>query len=305
MPTVTERTDTHAPPGTGSGHGAAPRDGRSRGRRRDILLLSAGACLGVGLAIYGLLVGDETDELRADAAARVNGRLIDNSDLADALAALGADSRDRLDRSDRDWILGRLIEEELLVQRALELDLGHADRAVRAALVDAMMRRVTRDAAAATPPEDALRAWYADNQALFAGYGRLRVEAWTAPDPITGERAKELLAAGTTTTLPGSVTPLSELPDALLPPAKLRDYLGPGVTTTLMEAAPGDWLGPLPYADRYLVMRVVERRPGEAPAFGEIRSRVEAAWRRERMDAALADYLEELRSRARIEKAAP
>ncbi|MEJ2602849.1 MAG: peptidylprolyl isomerase [Gammaproteobacteria bacterium] len=296
MPTVTVTSDRQT----------RPRDDGDPGRRRrDIALLSAGACLGVVLAIYGLLVGDGPRALPPDAAARINGRTIDNSDLADALAALGSDSRDRLDRSDRRWILGRLIEEELLVQRALELDLGHADRAVRAALVDAMIRRVTRDAAAATPTTEALEAWYADNAALFTGYDRLRVEAWTAPDPAAADRAREALAAGAPDALPDTVSPLPGLPRALMPPTKLRDYVGPTATTALIDAPEGAWVGPIPYAGRHLIARVAERRAGAVPAIEEIRTRVEAAWRRERMDAALSAYLEELRSRADIETAAP
>ncbi len=290
MPTVNEASDNR-------------QDTRANHRRpRNLAILAAGACAGIALAIYGLLATDAPRGLPAEAAARVNERLIGNTEFADALAALGSDSRDRLDAGDRAWILRRLVEEELLVQRALELDLGHSDRAARDALVDAMIRRITRDAAARPPAEGELAAWYADNRSLFAGAPRLRVQALSAPDEAAARALHRRLQTGAAAASAGART---GLPDTLLPPAKLRDYLGPRLTTALAAAAPGEWLAPLPYAGRWIVARVIARSEADAPAFANIRERVELAWRRAQMDTALARYLEELRGRADIETARP
>lgn len=294
MPTVSDPSDNPQDPPA------------ARPRPRNITILAAGACAGIALAVYGLLTGDAPRDLPADAAARVNDRLIGNAQLADALAALGSDSRDALDQTDRDWILRRLMEEELLVQRALELDLGHTDRAARHALVDAMIRRITRDAAARLPAEDELRAWYADNRSLFAGAPRLRVQARAAPDEAAAHALRERLARHRDdgeAAAAAAGEPVAGLPDALLPPTKLRDYLGPRVTAALSNAPRGEWLAPLPYAGRWIVARVAGRSEAAAPPYGEIRDRVEAAWRRAQMDTALARYLDELRSRAEIEMA--
>lgn len=304
MPTVSGPNDNPQDKPT-----AARRDvarSADRGRTRNLAILAAGACAGIALAVYGLLATDAPRDLPADAAARVNDRLIGNTELADALAALGSDSRDALDQADRDWILRRLVEEELLVQRALELDLGHTDRAARDALVDAMIRRITRDAAARSPADDELQAWYADNRSLFAGAPRLRVQARTAPDEATARALRDRLVSqgeGGESTSETAGEPLAGLPDALLPPAKLRDYLGPRVTAALSNAPTGEWLAPLPYAGRWIVARVTGRSEAAAPPYAGIRDRVEAAWRRAQMDAALARYLDELRERADIEMA--
>ncbi len=303
MPTVSGPNDNPQDKPT-----AARRDvarSADRGRPRNLAILAAGACAGIALAVYGLLAADAPRDLPTDAAARVNDRLIGNTELADALAALGGDSRDALDHTDRDWILRRLVEEELLVQRALELDLGRTDRAARDALVDAMMRRVTRDAAARPPADDELQDWYADNRSLFAGAPRLRVQARTAPDEAAARALRERLANNGDRSGPAlaAAEPLTGLPDTLLPPAKLRDYVGPRITAILSDAPAGEWLAPLPYAGRWIVARVAARSEAEAPPFGEIRNRVEAAWRRAQMDAALARYLDELRARADIETA--
>lgn len=306
MPTVSDPSDN--PQGTPTAE-RRPRT-VARGTSRDMAILAAGACAGIALAVYGLLATDAPRNLPADAAARVNDRLIGNAELADALAALGSDSRDPLDQADREWILRRLMEEELLVQRALELDLGHTDRAARDALVDAMIRRITRDAAARRPSEDELRAWYADNRSLFAGAPRLRVQAHAAPDEAAARALRERLMSegdggdeGGERAAAATGEPVAGLPDALLPPAKLRDYLGPRLTATLSNAPTGEWLAPLPYAGRWIVARVARRSEAAAPPYGEIRDRVEAAWRRAQMDVALARYLDELRVRADIEMA--
>lgn len=273
-----------------------------RERRRDILVLAAGASAGIVLAVFGLLRDSETGVLPPDAAARVNGRVIDNADLADALAALGTDSRDRLDGGDQDWILRRLIEEELLLQRAMELGLGHSDRSARSALVDAMIRHVTRDIAARTPEQTELEAWYGHNIHLFAGAPRLRVQALAADTEEDASRLRRRLLSGEAIPEDAAV---AGLPNRLLPPAKLRDYLGPGPTRRMLDAKPGEWSEPLSFAGGWLVARVAERKPGGLRPLAEISDEVELAWRRAQMDEALRHYLEELRSQAEIEIASP
>lgn len=277
---------------------------RSRARR-DMLVLAAGAAAGVALAVYGLVEGDSVGGLPADAAARVNGALIDNTQLADALGALGTDSRDPLDSGDRRWVLDRLIEEELLVQRAVELGLPHSDRAARAALVDAMIRRATRDVVAQIPDDDELARWYGHNFHRFAGAPRLRVQTIVVDDEAAASALAERLRAGAeAASLPAGPT-AAGLPDRLLPPAKLRDYLGPTITRRLLDAQTGEWIGPLEYAGRSLVARVAERQPGGLAPLAEIRDQVIAAWQREQADLALERYLDALRGEADIEIAGP
>ncbi len=62
------------------------------------------------------------------------------------LAALAADSRNPVDDADKRRLLDRLIDEELLVQRGLELGLASSDGAVRKAVAGAMIESIVAEA---------------------------------------------------------------------------------------------------------------------------------------------------------------
>src|SRR5262249_60782483 len=78
------------------------------------------------------------------AAARVNDALVSADDYARSLDALERDRRGGAVPSDRRLVLDRMIDEELLVQRGLELGLARQDARVRRDLTAAGVRPLGR-----------------------------------------------------------------------------------------------------------------------------------------------------------------
>ncbi len=91
------------------------------------------------------------------------------------------------------------------------------------------------------------------------------------------------------------------VPDALLPPAKLVDYLGPTPARAAAALAVGEVSDPVRAGPVFHVVQVVDRQADAAPAFEDVRGQVLAEYRREAGEQALRKYLEDLRARARIE----
>ena len=117
-------------------------------RVRARWLLGLGAAAGLTLAASSLLSGPgrNAGELPEGAVARVNDAIIRNEEYARLLAALASDRRNPLTEEDRRRLLDRLIEEELLVQRARELGVDRLDRRVRSILVSAMIDSIVAEA---------------------------------------------------------------------------------------------------------------------------------------------------------------
>jgi len=285
--------------------GARPRAGRRL--ERGPLLLALGACAGVGLAALGVIGGRAALEADPAAIARVNGVAIGAEEFEQAVARLAADKRDPLDQAERAHVLDRMIEEELLVQRGVELGLLQSDRAVRAALVSALIDSVVADASAAQPGEAELREFYARNSDYFARPARLRVQQIffrAGPEALErAEAARARLAAGEdfAAVRQSSGDPdLSGLPDAPLPAGKLRDYLGPSLASAAAELEPGATSRPLTSAEGVHLLRLVAAEDAVAPAFESVREQVAAELRRREGDRALREYLDELRAAAEI-----
>ncbi len=93
---------------------------------------------------------------------------------------------------------------------------------------------------------------------------------------------------------------VSPIPDTLLPPAKLREYVGPTALRAVMELAPGGISAPVRSGMGVHVFQLIEREEPRVPPFEEVAEHVQAEWVRRAGDRALRGYLDELRGSAQV-----
>ncbi len=278
--------------------------------------LALGAALGLAAAAWGLLQPHaEGGGLPSDAVASVNGTAIRAADYERAVSALSQDRREPLDLDDRRFVLDRLVDEELLVQRGVELGLLRHDRKVRGDLVAAMIEAVVTEAQHTAPTPDDVRRFYDENRDYFVRPGRLRaLQLWvgageTRSEPearARAERAAERLRAGETFASVSSAlgdVALAPLPDALLPATKLREYLSPAAVTALQAMQVGGVSDAIPASGGYRVLVLVDREDDQSPGFEELESQIRSELLRRSGDRALRSYLDELRGRADVRTA--
>ena len=284
-------------------------------RARGSVLLAIGAGAGVALAATGLVASGVTRGrgLPPGAVARVNGALLRADDYTRSLDALERDRRGGAEPADRRFVLDRLIDEELLVQRGLELGLARQDARVRRDLTAAVIDAVVTEHEDGTPSDADLEAFYRRERDFFARPGRLRVrQLWcradTAADaPSADARARAAAAslragedfAGVRARL--GDPEIAPLPDALLSPAKLLDHLGPTALRAALELEAGAVSDPVRSATGYHVLQVIEREAEWVPPREEVADEVVAEYRRRRGERALRAYLDGLRARAEVE----
>jgi hypothetical protein len=281
-------------------------------RRRARLLLGLGAAVGLAMAAASLLSSPQSGGGLPDGVvARVNGVVIREDEYRRLVAALASDRRTPLTDADRRYVLDRLIEEELLVQHAVDLGLLHSDRRVRADLVSAVLGSVGAAADTYDPSPDEVEAFYAENADYFATPGRLWVRELffgRGPDDRgdAQERARQaashLRAGEPLDTVREALadTPVAPLPSAPLPAAKLREYLGPTALSVALRLAPGGVSEPIPTPQGYLVLLLVERSENRARPLAEVEAQVRAEMRRRAGDRLLRERLDALRSQADV-----
>ena len=289
---------------------AEPRPRRPQSTRA-LILLGAGAALGIGFALLGLFrAGGARDAaLGPGAAARVNGVPILDATYQRALAALASDRRSPLEARDRSHVLDRLVDEELLVQRGVELGLLEVDRRVRKELVAAVIAAVVAETRDAEPTDAELRDFYEREGEFFVRTGRLRVRQLffgVAEDDAEAEAraaaAADRLAAGETfqAVSASADPPVLVVPDALVPAAKLRDYLGPTALRAVLELEVGQVSRPVRSGTGIHVLQLLDREPASTPAFESIGMQLRAEYRRRAGDRALRDYLDRLREEGQV-----
>lgn len=253
-------------------------------RKIPTMAFLAGAGIGAVIAVGALLwPTDTTLPPESEIAARINGRIIPVADVEMALEAMASDSRDALDASDTARALERLIDEELLLQRGVELGLPFNAPEVRRAIVLAMIDTIVANAGG-EPEEAQLRDLFEAEPELFAAEPSLRVSWHMAPS------ADGTLHVAT-----------AAPPNVLLRITDLRVYLGTALTRHAINGEVGEVVGPVEVGGQFHWISIHEKQNFGEPRYADNVERVTALWHERQQEAALEDYLAQLRNRAEIE----
>jgi hypothetical protein len=264
--------------------------------------LLAGALAGLLAAGFGILrQADSGNELPANALARVNDQLITRDNYDRALSRFGSNSTSDNDNA---WVLQRLIDDELLVQRGLELGMAESDGAVRNAIIDPLIASVTAEADAASPADAELQQYLADNADRFSYTASLSVAAWQTIDEAVAQSFITALRTDGNAPTSDSIGPIPGLPPGLMPVELLRDYLGPGIAAAAADM-PAGTSAVFARRGRWLVVQVLEKQSAVVTDLGTIRNRVLLDYRRSLADRILREYLDDLRRRADVDVVQP
>ncbi|MDZ4775157.1 MAG: peptidylprolyl isomerase [Alphaproteobacteria bacterium] len=268
---------------------------------RDTLYLVAGI-IGLAAAAVSAIGAPDVATFGAGAAALVDGRPIPKEAAARAVEALRNDKRNAVTKQDERAALERLIEEELLVQRGVELGLAETDLGARKAIVQSMLQLAISERAGETPSGTTLRAFHRENAGFFAPAARVQaslVFVRAAPDAATRvQKIKADLARGASASMLGDAQALA-LPATPLGPNELRTYLGAGLTASALRAKPGDIIEQ-DSAEGVRLLRVDGWYAAPAPPYEDVAEEVRAEWDRRADERAVRDYLDRLKRRARI-----
>ena len=271
---------------------------------RATLLLVGGAGLGLLAAMWSALGAGDAIERYGDAIAVVDGTPIQRSIFDSAIEGLAAAKRTALTEADRREALERIIDEELLLQRALELGLGESDPQSRKALVNAMLQFSIADASRRTPSDADLAAFYAERPRLIAPQPLLSVRgvSFAIGQEAAVGRFKADLDAGTEFDVAVKRAGAARLllPGGPVVPSKIAEYAGASVRDAALSLQPGQSIGPLAIANRLVFVHLVARSETPPPPLEAVRDLVREEWQKREAERAFAAYVDGLRRKARI-----
>jgi len=274
------------------------------------LLLALGALAGLMLAATGLVDrwSGLDSGLPESAVARVGETYIPRSRYVELLSDLQTDKHTPLTGEDRQFVLGRLIDEELLILRGMELGLPESSPPIRKAIAAAVIAQVATESAATPPGEDALRQLYESDPEFFAATGRYQLRWWHLPLGGDSSGIKSRLAemhldpnaTAQEVEISSGLKRQLILPEQMLPLSKIADYLGPDLAQRVAQLEPGHYSAPIEMDDSMNILFVVKRQAGALPGFEQLRPLLEAEYMRRAGDQALRDYLAWLRERTPV-----
>jgi parvulin-like peptidyl-prolyl isomerase len=152
-------------------------DMRKTSVRRSMVLLASGALIGLAIAGYGLFTakGTRSRGVPPEAIALVNQRQILRSDFMTQTQAQYNVPFAQTTAEQRQKTLEDMINEELLMQRGLEIDLPSYDPDVRNALVAGVELEVTAEVLAQQPTGEELRVYYEQHKDKYSSEGIMQL----------------------------------------------------------------------------------------------------------------------------------
>ena len=166
--------------------------------RRSMVLFASGALIGLAIAGYGLFTakGTRSHAVPAEAAALVNQRQILRSDFMTQSQTQFEVPFEQTTHAQRMETLEAMIDEELMVQRGLEIDLPSYDPDVRNALVAGVELEVTADVLAQQPIPEELRRYYEQHKDRYSSEGVMQLRDLVAATQAKAAAAVEDLRDG-------------------------------------------------------------------------------------------------------------
>lgn len=269
--------------------------------RRAARLLLLGVVAGVGLTAWSLLGRPlRSAGIPEGAVAIVNGKTISRQAFERYAVALQAERGPAAPGSDAQRaLLQRMIEEELLVQRGVELGVARLEPKARQAIVSTMALVITGAASASEVSEDALLRFHAEHPERFArDDGFVLGAVLVAVGPATEASAYREAAARGHAAREG--TQLDPLGDGPLSRSELAARFGARAAEVVAGLAAGEVSFPVRTPEGWAAFELRERQAGAPLPLDEVRDRVRVELLRERSDRALERYVRDLVNTADI-----
>ena len=200
-------------------------------------------------------------------------------------------------------LIQRLIDDELILQRAESLGVLEADPGIRKLLARSTINKINTESQSLVISESQLRDFYDNHQAVFQTPARFAVQAarfLTAEEAMT---ARSQILAGsrlseTVSSADGAV--LMKMPRSLLPTHMLRRYLGTGLTDAILQLDQERLSPPIAQDGGLYLLHLLKQQPSQVIPFQQAQSDIITEFRSRQRQRALSEALALYEERADI-----
>ena len=258
----------------------------------------------IGILLAALAIVEKNNITDQNWAAKIEDQLIPYERYQMQLEGLAKDKRSPLTNRDKEYVLERMIEEELLIKRAIDLGMLENNPMARGTIVQQMIKNIVIEGSRAEPRENELIEFFQENIGFFTKANRLRVrQIYFSKDDFgdevvekatdafirlnKGENFEEVALSGSKSAL--------KIPDTLMNLSKVREYIGPSLMREAQLLKPGHSSAPNKVSGGYKIIYLVDREDATQPEYSKIRSTVLSEFLKRRDDQSLRKYLDNLK----------
>ena len=272
-------------------------------KKKYTLILLFGMIFGAVLASISIV--EESSVSNYQWAAKIEDTIIPMDKYLMQLEGLSKDKRSPLTQSDEMYVLERMIEEELLIKRAIDLGMLENNPMARGTIVQQMIKTIISENDRYEIPEQDLINFFEENIGFFTKSQRLRLqqiyfsnEEFSNSSQKKAQEAYEMLIDGEAFSNVSNLGSKSALriPNTLMTLSKVREYIGPSLMNLARNLEAGSFSEPVAVPGGYKIIYLFEKELIEPPSFRSIEDSVRAEYSKRMDDKSLRDYLENLKN---------
>ena len=217
--------------------------------------------------------------------------------------------RNEVNEDDKKNVLERLIDEQLLLQRGLEIDLPQTEGMVRKSIVNSMIDKIVVEGQLFSVPENTLIEFYESNKDFFSGHSEVHIKKLfleyrsQSEDEKNLDAIRQLLIDGEDFDFVEAEYGdyiLPEIPNMLLPIKKLRDYVEQDLVEIILNMTPGQITSEIETENGYVFLYMLSTIRGEEKSFESVKKEVLVEYKRRNDELSLKNYIEWLRKKSEI-----
>jgi hypothetical protein len=279
--------------------------------RRALLLYALGSVLGLAIAGYALLTarGTETRHLPEEDVALINQQPILRSDFITQTESETGLTFDRTSHAQRLRVLDEMVQEELKVQRGLELNFAETDQDTRNALANVVDQQIVAEVTTSQPSEQQLHDYYEAHRDQFHTPGVMTVcDMWlpggnmndgTQSTAVRAAVAQIRSGAALAQVLPRyGLVNRNQCEDNFYFAIKI--HLGDQLHKLAAQMPGGSVSDPIQASDGIHVVQMLKNVMPVADSYVEARSQLEGEYRMEREDRVRTGTMNFLRGRSKM-----
>ena len=261
------------------------------------------ALIGLTLVVVGSNTHFHLMNYPPDTLVTVNGYPITQSSLGTAEKRIQPNSSDPMNPDDRELLLQRLIDDELMLQHAEDLGIFTTDPGIRKLLIRSSIDSIVEDSGSKPVSDQQLRAFYEDHKSVFQRPSRIHIKVASFLNPKIAKDTGEIIKKEMPFELAIAETKTGELidiPSSLLPEHVLRRYLGSELTAVALSLSENQISSPVTLGEFTYLIYVLEKEAEQQLSFDDSRLQVTSEYRSRHRQNALIDALTHLRNHADI-----
>lgn len=266
-------------------------------------VLFAGILIGALMAAYSVIEKSNISDYKW--AAKIEDTSIPMEKYLTQLDGLSKDKRSPLTQKDKEYVLERMIEEELLIKRAIDLGMLNDNPMARGTIVQQMIKTIIAENARYEISDSELESFFQENSGFFTKSSRLRIqqiyfsnEQLKDDSLVVAKKAYDLLKRGDdfeSVSKLGSPSAL-KIPNSLMTLSKVREYIGPSLMNLARELEINSFTSPIEVSGGYKIIYLIDKEMASPPKFNDIKASVSSEFLKRKDDQSLRSYLENLKN---------